>query len=142
MNCPNCNSEMVERMIAEVMIDECDNCGVLWFDKGELNVYRKKYYKIEIDKDALFNNFKKFKELEDRSCPKCESDNYIISKKENDVFGKCSSCSGVFFSRNIIDRLIKRYEISEEVGSALLTYYSVNGAFSIIEMILAFFDGD
>ncbi len=40
MNCPNCNSEMVQRLIAEVMIDECDDCGVLWFDKGELEVYR------------------------------------------------------------------------------------------------------
>lgn len=104
MNCPNCNSEMVERMIAKVMIDECDNCGVLWFDKGELNVYRKKYYKIEIDKDALFNNFKKFKEIEGRNCPKCSSEKFIISKKDNDVFGRCSGCSGIFFSKRIIDK--------------------------------------
>jgi len=98
MNCPNCNSEMAGRMIAEVMIDECDNCGVLWFDRGELEVYRKKYYTKEIDKDVLFNQFKEFEHIVGRRCPKCGSDKFMISKKDQDVLGKCSGCSGILIS--------------------------------------------
>ncbi len=105
MNCPNCNSEMVQRLIAEVMIDECDNCGVLWFDKGELEVYRKKYYTKEIDKDVLFNQFINFKEIERRGCPKCSSDKFMINKKDDDVIGRCSGCSGIFFNRDLLDKL-------------------------------------
>ncbi len=105
MNCPNCNSEMVQRLIAEVMIDECDDCGVLWFDKGELEVYRTKHYTKEIDKDVLFNQVKKFKEIQGRNCPKCNSDKFMISKKENDVLGRCSGCYGIFFNRDLLDKL-------------------------------------
>jgi Zn-finger nucleic acid-binding protein len=129
-------------MIAEVMIDECDNCGVLWFDRGELEVYRKKYYTKEIDKDVLFNQFKKFKEIEDSCCPKCESDNYIICKKDKEVLGRCSSCSGIFFSKCILDKLILQYERSETFGSMFTTYFILNGTFSIVEMILDLFGGD
>ncbi len=142
MNCPNCNSEMSERMIAEVMIDECDNCGVLWFDKGELNVYRKRYYKIEIDKDVLFNQFKKFKEIEGCNCPKCSSDKFIITKKDENVFGRCAECKGVFFSKGTIERFISRYETLESIGNGLFVHDMGRGAFSIIEMSWDILGGD
>ncbi len=104
MNCPNCNSEMVQRLIAEVMIDECDNCGVLWFDKDELEVYRKKYYTKEIDKDVLFNQFIIFKEIERRGCPKCSSDKFMINKLIQD---------GVLTQLEIIGEATKR--LSKEI---------------------------
>ncbi len=99
---------MTERMIAEVMIDECDGCGVLWFDRGELEVYRKKYYTKEIDSDVLFNQFKEFNEISGRNCPKCGSDKFMMSEKDKDVIGRCSRCYSIFFSKRIIDKSSSR----------------------------------
>ncbi len=129
-------------MIAEVMIDECDGCGVLWFDRGELSVYRKKFYKFEIERDVLFNQFKEFTDVSDKSCPKCDAHNFIIAKKDEDVFGRCSDCSGIFFSKHILDTLILQYRRSETFGSMFTTYYILNGVFSIVETILDLLDGD
>ena len=36
--CPKCGGKLSEREIGAVQIDECDNCGGIWLDKGELEL--------------------------------------------------------------------------------------------------------
>ncbi|MGD9763399.1 MAG: zf-TFIIB domain-containing protein [Candidatus Binatia bacterium] len=34
--CPRCGTQLVERVVRDVTVDECPNCGGVWLDKGEL----------------------------------------------------------------------------------------------------------
>jgi uncharacterized protein len=36
--CPKCGGNLNEREIGSVKIDECDSCGGIWLDKGELEL--------------------------------------------------------------------------------------------------------
>jgi predicted RNA-binding Zn-ribbon protein involved in translation (DUF1610 family) len=36
MRCPKCGELLIERMLNEILVDECPSCGGLWLDEGEL----------------------------------------------------------------------------------------------------------
>jgi len=37
MHCPKCGSDMIELEYQHIKIDECPECGGIYFDKGELD---------------------------------------------------------------------------------------------------------
>jgi ribosomal protein L37AE/L43A len=39
--CPRCGRELKERQIEDVKIDECQECGGVWLDRGELDQLRR-----------------------------------------------------------------------------------------------------
>ena len=36
MRCPKCSAPLKERSFTKVLIDQCTDCGGIWFDAGEL----------------------------------------------------------------------------------------------------------
>jgi len=38
MKCPRCGADLREREYHHVRIDECNECGGMWLDKGELEM--------------------------------------------------------------------------------------------------------
>jgi len=38
MHCPKCGTQMQEILLRAVMVDRCENCGYIGFDKGELEM--------------------------------------------------------------------------------------------------------
>jgi hypothetical protein len=36
MRCPKCGEPLAERVLNEILVDECPSCGGLWLDRGEL----------------------------------------------------------------------------------------------------------
>lgn len=56
MNCPGCNSELVEMVKHGVVLDNCTSCGGVWLDAGEFET-ASKLEKGGLDK--LFSVFKK-----------------------------------------------------------------------------------
>ena len=41
IKCPKCGGTLIERESRGVKIDECDNCGGIWLDKGELELIQE-----------------------------------------------------------------------------------------------------
>jgi uncharacterized protein with PIN domain len=39
--CPRCGGDLAEKHAEHVKIDECDDCGGIWLDKGELEQLRR-----------------------------------------------------------------------------------------------------
>jgi uncharacterized protein len=39
--CPRCGNDLKEAHVEQVKIDECDDCGGIWLDKGELEQLRR-----------------------------------------------------------------------------------------------------
>lgn len=42
MKCPKCGSDMVEKELDNVMIDQCTECEGIYFDAGELEMVLKR----------------------------------------------------------------------------------------------------
>ena len=38
MKCPRCGADLKEREFHHVKVDECNECGGIWLDKGELHM--------------------------------------------------------------------------------------------------------
>ena len=38
MKCPRCGGALAEREYHHVTVDVCENCGGMWFDKGEVEM--------------------------------------------------------------------------------------------------------
>lgn len=56
MKCPKCGQDMKEIEIAQVLVDQCDFCGGLFFDLGELDTLFSK--KIKESKNFFRKLFK------------------------------------------------------------------------------------
>ena len=53
MKCPKCGSDMVEKEMDNVMIDQCTECQGIYFDAGELELVLKRE-----EGKSFFNTFK------------------------------------------------------------------------------------
>lgn len=53
MKCPKCSEQMVEIELLSIVIEKCEGCGGLYFDKGELETL------LDItDRRGFFNTLK------------------------------------------------------------------------------------
>ena len=55
MKCPKCGSDMVEKELDNVMIDQCTECEGIYFDAGELELILKRE-----ESKSFMNKFKGF----------------------------------------------------------------------------------
>ena len=39
MKCPKCGADLKEREFHHVRVDECSECGGMWLDKGEMEMF-------------------------------------------------------------------------------------------------------
>ena len=89
----------------EILVDQCENCGGLWFDKDE-------FYKVKIGEATELEkiNLKKLEELsmiksEVMSCPKDGralrpyADIYANKKLKGLQLFSCDECAGFWFNR-------------------------------------------
>lgn len=56
MKCPRCDGSLLESKVEEVTIDQCDKCGGIWLDSGELEQLTRK------DSSGWFSRFWKSEE--------------------------------------------------------------------------------
>lgn len=105
MNCPNCQTAMlpiktVSKYGTFVFIDQCPQCGGIWFDKDEmyLESHQQTDNFVDFNKDLLIKNTIINKNL---ICPR---DNKPLSVFNDPYFSKkihithCDSCGGSWFN--------------------------------------------
>jgi uncharacterized protein len=95
-NCPKCKKlSLSEFNTSEgVIVDFCDQCFGIWFDKNELANY------IELSKDIPeLEEMKKQAVKTDLICPKCSSqlEEIPFSSKTKILVDRCENCGGIFF---------------------------------------------
>jgi Zn-finger nucleic acid-binding protein len=96
--CPKCKKPSLSNFNTSegVLVDFCDQCFGIWFDKNELASY------IELSKDIP--ELKEMKEAAtptDLICPKCQSqlEELPFSSKTSILVDRCTNCGGIFFDR-------------------------------------------
>lgn len=132
MKCPNCGVEMQKCSIGLdsktfVIIDQCQECGGVWFDKNELYQLKKIPDSIlEIDKQKLA---KPVLLKEHIICPVCNTQMFKYNDpifKDMVVFMLCRNCGGIWMnSREIMNYTRFRESFNkDDATQKLVSLYS------------------
>ena len=113
MNCPKCKSELIQRKIKGIEVDECKKCEGIWFDNDELRQIKDK-----IDSDLNWMDFEIWKH-EDQftvapkpiNCPKCAVQMVTINYGDTGVeIDYCTKCQGVWLDDGEFNKIIEALE--------------------------------
>ena len=107
--CPKCECDLTPKDIGPVEVDECGECGGIWFDKDEL-----RQAKDAVDEDLDWMDFEIWRhEAEFRSkasarqCPTCIKPFASINYGETGVaIDYCSSCQGTWLGKGEFEKII------------------------------------
>ena len=125
MQCAKCNAEMHTIAMDTVTIDQCPQCGGIWFDQGEFEDVLE-----STDPDLAWLNIDFWKNQEelqvstdDLACPKCHR--YYLIRLEDPATGTnarmCSDCRGIWLDAAQLHRIIGALtEIAHRTESAEL----------------------
>jgi Zn-finger nucleic acid-binding protein len=124
MQCPRCKPVNMQTMkMGSVVIDECAQCGGIWFDQGELDQVigsadpDLRWLDIDFWKDN--SDFKV--STDELSCPKC-SRYYLTRLKDeatNTTACLCSNCQGIWLDADQLHRIVQAVtEIANRMDSA------------------------
>ena len=111
MICPNCSITLQNHSIEDVVIDECPQCGGLWFDRGELDDA-----KDQIAPDARWMTFELWKEREPErisgsglQCLRCPDAQMTRMEYHNPgvTFALCAQCRGTWIEIEDFQRLLR-----------------------------------
>ena len=94
--CPKCKKKTLSYFNTSegVVVDFCEKCSGIWFDKNELAHY------IELSMDIPeITRMKKSARKTDLLCPRCEGtlEELPFSTKTNILVDRCEKCGGIFF---------------------------------------------
>ena len=114
--CPKCKKPTLSNFNTSegVIVDFCDLCYGIWFDKDELAQY------VELSKDIP-----ELKEMEEKArktdlvCPKCKNllEELPFSSKTEILIERCPGCEGTFFDAGEIN-------VAEKASADLETFKS------------------
>ena len=95
MDCPGCDSRLVQVDQEGIQIDVCTTCRGTWFDAGELEQLQKKRPVELLPHGGEIVMMRAYK-WGVRDCPACKLRSLPIGELRGHRVGKCGSCSGVW----------------------------------------------
>ena len=95
MNCINCKIELNAQHRYGLTIDVCPSCNSIWFDRGELEFFKRQTRKEQLTKLDESAEFKP-KSGCIVECPKCETRTLEMGEMRGYEAGRCSGCHGVW----------------------------------------------
>jgi Zn-finger nucleic acid-binding protein len=118
--CPKCKKPTLSNFNTSegVVVDFCDQCFGIWFDKDELANY------IELSKDIPeIKEMKKQARKTDLSCPKCKGalEELPFSSQTNILVDRCENCGGIFFDAGEIVEAEKASATLEKLEDRMKT---------------------
>lgn len=122
MNCPRCSIELEKRSVDGIELDECRQCGGIWFDRDEL---RK--LKDHEDSDLNWMDFDIWKHRDlfhvsekPAKCPKCQFAMASIGYGNTGVkVDFCVDCEGIWLDGGEFEKIISALEKELENKTAL-----------------------
>ncbi len=123
-NCPKCGTELKEKVIGPVNVDECESCKGIWFEKGELHDAEE-----VVDQNLNWLDFEiwkhpeKFKSKEtDLDCPSCGLSTVSIKYGHTGVeINYCQSCHGIWLEKGEFPKIIESFE--DEIAQKTFSDY-------------------
>jgi len=95
MNCPECKIALDKQHVHGLTVNICPSCNSIWFDRGELELFKHqtdKEHLSKLDESAEFKQKSNFTV----ECPRCETKTLEMGKIRGYRAGRCSGCHGVW----------------------------------------------
>lgn len=98
LQCPKCQGTLEAVVYSGIEVDRCTNCQGLWFDSQEAQELKKVKGSESIDSGDPTTG-KKFDELGDINCPKCQTKmtKMVDLDQPHIRYEKCPVCYGIWF---------------------------------------------
>jgi len=123
-HCPKCGKELKVKVIGTVDVDECESCGGIWFDPGELHEAEEavdpnlSWFDFEIWKHP--ENFKA--EDTELKCPVCSTNTMSIKDGHTGVrIDYCGEWHGIWLDKDQYPKIIESLE--DELGNTTFSEY-------------------
>ena len=113
MNCPRDKIPMAVLEIGEVKIDQCPQCGGMWFDQGEFEAAKE-----QVDPDLNWLDFDIWKHKDQfqvsehpLTCPQDDSPMVAVAYDDTGVeIDVCPACRGVWLEQGEFAKIITALE--------------------------------
>lgn len=114
MKCPKDQHNLKSASLKGIQIDECPQCGGIWFDRDELRKAKDK-----TDDDLRWLDFELFDEDADKynpqpsskKCPKDQTNMASLEYMDSKVIiEKCDTCRGIWLDKKEFEKIIKYLE--------------------------------
>lgn len=106
LSCPRCKIDMVEEQRMEAFLDECKQCGGLFFDQGEMfAALGAKADNSYWDRDGVASPMKDGHV----KCPRCRAEMHLqdISHEGTHVeIDRCGECGGIYLDKGEAEKII------------------------------------
>jgi len=97
MECPSCGKPLEQRSYrGEIAVDECLWCRGVWFDPGELELYREAITSFQKEQESQHPTFEPLSGKERRHCPRCGQKTLLDGRITHIELARCCECRGVF----------------------------------------------
>lgn len=118
MDCPKCQTSLIRRELQSVVVDECQACRGIWFDRDEL-----RRAKDAAEPDANWLDFEVWNHMDRVNsgsasirCPTCRSPLVALRYGDTNVeIDHCARCEGTWLDhgefRKIVDALSNEINI-------------------------------
>ena len=88
LKCPTCQKDLIQHIIEDVVVDECERCGGIWFDDGELDSLSPTQLEAEARDQADFSD-------DLLACP-ADSNPLLQATLDGVTFHTCMACNGLW----------------------------------------------
>lgn len=102
MTCPECASVLREESHCGILVDCCTTCGGVWFDAGELAVYRTRSMPESQEPSSQWEPTKEDSESARQRCPRCNTQSLLLGTAHGLNARRCAGCRGIFVSKQVL----------------------------------------
>lgn len=106
LKCPTCQDQpLISKIYAETPIEQCEKCGGIWLDKGEL---KKIAHPIQGDIEFCTHEETGQKNLSGIKCPNCnglELQQVKFIEFSEITLDHCPECDGIWLSKGELEAI-------------------------------------
>jgi Zn-finger nucleic acid-binding protein len=112
MKCPVCKNLMIVVEYEKIELDHCVNCGGVWFDSGELELFMEaeKLDGSAFSPDSLLAAPEASTSEKKRKCPICgrKMKKTVLGQEPKVLIDACTRGDGLWFDRGEVERLVSQ----------------------------------
>ncbi len=130
--CPACGSSLELQQFGSLEIDQCPECGGLWFDPQELADYLAHHKAASTGVDWAGRCRDAESGVTRLNCPRCEASDLHACKWGELKFNRCERCFGAYVGRTELESFLASVGKAKDIGGGEALISAVGSMAGII----------